>query len=113
MQVLARRYDYTLQKIRDNVLETAEEFAKLGTSAACQADIRIYYRAGDPTYTSYRFDEKVLVTMYANRRRRGDIPTMLFGQGSFSDFFKEDLTAIENQSRPVPLANVTGGGGQQ
>ncbi|QEN16549.1 hypothetical protein ACRDU6_01155 [Mycolicibacterium sp. ELW1] len=112
MEVLAKRYAYTSQKVRDNVLETAEEFARLGTSDACQADIRIYYRAGDPTYTSYSFDDKVVVTLYANRRRRGDVPTMLFGQGSFRDFFKEDLDAISDQSRPVPLADVTGKGGQ-
>jgi hypothetical protein len=107
MRVLAQRYDYTLQRIRENVLETAQEFAKLGTT--CAADIRIYYRAGDPTYTCYSFDDKVLVTLYANRRRRGHVPTLLVGQGTFRDFFKEDLDAIENQSRSVPLADVTGG----
>ncbi|UBV14922.1 hypothetical protein [Mycolicibacterium fortuitum] len=107
MQVLAKRYDYTPQKVRDNVVETTEEFAKLGTAGA---DVRIYYRAGDPTYTSYCFDDKVLVTLYANRRRRGDVPTLLVGQGTFHDFFKEDLTAIENQSTPVALADVIKGG---
>jgi hypothetical protein len=110
MRVLAQRYDSTPQKIRDNVVETAQEFAKLKPLRA--ADIRIYYRAGDPTYTCYHFDDKVLVTLYANRRRRGDVPTLLLGQGTFRDFFKEDLVAIENQSRSVALADVTEGGEQ-
>ena len=104
MRVLAQRYDYTLQKIHDEVCDTTKEFAKLAES--CAADIRIYYRAGDPTYTSYCFDDKVLVTLYANRRRRGDVPTMLVGQGTFRDFFKEDLDAIEKQSKSVALAEV-------
>jgi hypothetical protein len=105
MRVLAQRYDSNPQKVRDNVIETAQEFATLGTS--CAADIRIYYREGDPTYTCYHFDDKVLVTLYANRRRRGDVPTLLFGHGSFREFFKDDLAAIESQSRPVALADVT------
>ncbi|MBB5164947.1 hypothetical protein [Mycobacterium sp. AZCC_0083] len=108
MRVLAQRYDYTLQKIRREVLETTKEFAELAES--CAADIRIYYRAGDPTYTCYYFGDKVLMTLYANRRRRGNVPTLLVGQGTFSDFFREDLDAIENQSRSVALADVTGGG---
>jgi hypothetical protein len=112
MQVLARRYDYPPQKVRYNVLETAEEFAKLGTAASCAADIRIYYRAGDPTYTCYCFDERVLVTLYANRRRRGDIPTLLVGKGTFRDFFKEDLEAVEDQSTSVALGDFTKGAAQ-
>jgi hypothetical protein len=109
MRVLAQRYDSTPQQIRDKIIETAREFATLGTS--CAADIRIYYRAGDPTYTCYHFDDKVLVTLYANRRRRGNVPTMLFGHGSFREFFKEDLAAIESQSKAVALADVTGEAG--
>lgn len=105
MRVLAQRYDSNPERIRDNVIETAQEFATLGTS--CAADIRIYYRTGDPTYTCYHFDDKVLVTLYANRRRRGDVPTLLFGQGSFREFFKDDLAAIEAQSEPVALADVS------
>jgi hypothetical protein len=40
MSVLARRYAYTSEKIRNHVVETVEEFAKLGMS--CAADLRIY-----------------------------------------------------------------------
>lgn len=103
MQILAQRYGYNSAKVRAAVLETTEEFARLGTS--CAADVRIYYRVGDPTYTSYFFDEQVLVTLYANRRRRSNVPTLLLGPGTFCDFFKEDLAAIEHQSTPVALGN--------
>ncbi len=107
MQVLAQRYDYTLEKIRANILETAEEIAKLGIS--CPADIRIYYRPGDPAYTCYRFDEKVLVTLYSHKRERGQVPTVLVKRGTFRDFFMQDLDAIERQSTSVALADLVGG----
>ena len=107
MRVLALRYDYTLDKIRANVRETAEEFSKLAVSSS--ADIRIYYRRGDPTYTCYRFDEKVLVTLYSHKRERSDVPTILVKRGTFRDFFMQDLEAIEKQSTPVPLADLAKG----
>lgn len=103
MRILAQRFDYTPEKIRENVLETAEEFAKLADNT--QADIRIYYRAGDPCYTSYRFDDQVLVTLYSHKRQRGDVPTMLLNKGTFGDFFIEDLKHIKDQSRSVSQAD--------
>ncbi len=107
MGVLAKRYDYSLEKIRGAVREAAEEFAALGKS--CRADIRIYYRTGDPTYTCYHFGDKVLVTLYSNRRARGEVPTILVGQGTLRDFFTQDIAAIEKQSRAVPLDSLVGG----
>jgi len=89
MEVLAKRYDSTPDKIRVAVRETAEEFAKLQASSG--GNIRIYYRPGDPTYTCYHFDDKTLVTLYSNKRARGDVPTLLVGQGTFRDFFTQDL----------------------
>ncbi|ODR07304.1 hypothetical protein BHQ21_09630 [Mycobacterium sherrisii] len=109
MSLLAKRYDYSLEKIRGAVREAAEEFATLGKSKSCRADIRIYYRAGDPTYTCYHFGEKVLVTLYSNKRARGEVPTILVGQGTLRDFFTQDLAAIEKQSRAVPLDDLVGG----
>lgn len=100
MRILGQRYSYTPEKIQENIRETAYEFAKLGSAA--QADIRIYYRAGDPCYTSYRFDDQVLVTLYSHKRERGDVPTMLVKKGSFGEFFTEDLRYIHDQSTPVP-----------
>jgi hypothetical protein len=105
--VLAKRYDYSPGKVRAAVCEAAEEFAKLGKSS--RADIRIYYRAGDPTFTCYHFDDKVVVTFYSNKRARGDVPTILLEQGTLRDFFMQELDAIENQSRPVPLDDLVGG----
>lgn len=99
VKILAMRYASTPEKERDEILDTAREIAKLGKGSA--ADIRIYYRDGDPTYTCYKFDSQVIVSLYANRRDRGKIPVMVFTDGTFHDFFVEDLTAIRDQSVEV------------
>ena len=109
MSALAKRYDYSLDKIRNAIRDAAEEFAVLGKSESCHADIRIYYRAGEPTYTCYHFGDRVLVTLYSNKRARGDVPTFLVGPGTLRDFFTQDLAAIEKQSRAVPLDDLVGG----
>jgi hypothetical protein len=105
MKVLARRYDATVEKVQSNVREMAAAMASL--SKANGADVRIYYRDGDPTFTCYRFDERIVVTLYSNRRDRGDVPTLLMKKGTFHDFFTADLAAIRKQSREIPLSDLT------
>lgn len=107
MRVLAQRYDYTVEKIKANVIEMAEEMARL--SGPDSADVRVYYRAGDPTYTCYRFDDTVLVTLYSHKRQRGSVPTIAVGDGTFKEFFLADLRAIHGQSVEVPLADLQKG----
>ncbi len=107
MKVLAQRFDYTVEKIKENVLEMAQEIAKL--SGPNSADIRIYYRAGDPTFTCYRFDEVILVTLYSHKRERGNVPSFVVGPGTFHEFFTKDLEAIHRQSTAVSLEQLLGG----
>jgi hypothetical protein len=106
MRVLAQRYDYTVEKIKMNIHEMAEEVAKL--SGPSSADIRIYYRAGDPTFTCYRFDDLILVTLYSHKRERGNIPSFVIEGGSFHEFFTKDLQAIHKQSAAVSLESLKG-----
>lgn len=107
MRILAQRFDYTPEKVKGNIIETAIEMARLGERSP--ADIRIYYRAGDPTYTVYRFDERILVTLYSHRRERGDVPALLMTDGTLHDFFVNDLKYIQRQSRPVSLEEISAG----
>lgn len=104
VSILAMRYDSTPEKERGEILDTASEMARLSRNSA--ADIRIYFRDGDPSYTCYRFDSQVIVSLYANRRERGTVPVMSFAEGSFYDFFVEDLSAIRSQSREVPQQDL-------
>ncbi len=107
MKVLAQRYDYTPEKIQASVLEMAHEMATL--SGPDSADIRVYYRAGDPTFTCYRFDETVLVTLYSHKRQRGSVPAIALTDGTFKDYFLAELEAIHGQSVEVPLAGLQKG----
>lgn len=105
VNVLAKRYASPAEKIRESILETARDIASL--SQMGHADIRVYYRKGDPTYTCYKFDNQYVVTLYSNKRERGNVPTMIIGEGSYHEFFSKDMTAIRSQSQEVPLEQLT------
>jgi hypothetical protein len=105
MKVLAQRYGYAVEKVEANVREMATEIASLARVGG--ADIRIYYRSGDPTFTCYRFDDRIVVTLYSNRRERSEVPTLLMKAGTFHEFFTTDLAAIRAQSRAIPLDQLT------
>jgi hypothetical protein len=106
MAVLAERYDYTSEIIKSKVEESARTVAKLSRQGA--ADIRVYYRRGAPTFTCYRFDDTVVVTMYQHKVGRGAIPTLVLGRGTFRDFFESDLAEIVLQSREVGRNELLG-----
>jgi hypothetical protein len=106
MAVLAERYDYTAEIVKSKVEESARAVAKLSREGA--ADIRVYYRRGAPTFTCYRFDDTVVVTLYQHKVGRGAIPTLVMGRGTFRDFFESDLTDIVLQSREVGRNDLLG-----
>jgi hypothetical protein len=105
--ILAQRFAYTPEKVRSRIEEMATEMATLLEPRG--ADVRVYYRAGDPTYTLYKFDRVAVVTVYSNSRQRGDVPALTVTQGSLLSFFEAEIEAIERQSVPVNLADLIGG----
>lgn len=106
MEVLSRRYDSSPEKVRDGILESAREFAKL--AAAQPADVRIYYRDGDPTFTCYRLDDRIVVSLYSHLRDRGPIPVIVVEKGgTFHEFFTNELRAIREQSAEVAPAELS------
>lgn len=107
MAVLAERFDYTAEIIKSKIEESAQAVAKLSRDGS--ADIRVYYRRGAPTFTCYRFDDTVVVTMYQHKVARGAIPTIVMGpRGTFRDFFASDLEEIVSQSREVGRNELLG-----
>jgi hypothetical protein len=105
--VLALRYDSTRDRIKQQITEAASAFAGLRKEGG--ADIRVYYRRGDPTFACYRFDDQIVVTLYSHRRTRGDVPTMLIGPGTLYEFFAGELVAIRGQGELQPSAELSGG----
>lgn len=106
MAVLADRYDYTPEIIKSKITESARAVAKFSRDGV--ADIRVYYRRGAPTFTCYRFDETIVVTLYQHKVARGPIPTFVLGRGTFKDFFASDLTEIVSQGREVGRNELLG-----
>jgi hypothetical protein len=106
MSVLAERFDYTQEIIKSKVEEAARTVAKLSKDGS--ADIRVWYRRGAPTFTCYRFDEQIVVTMYQHKVGRGAIPSLVMQKGTFGGFFTGDLAAIEEQSREVAINDLLG-----
>lgn len=107
MAVLAERFDYTPEIIKSKIVESAKTVAKLSRDGS--ADIRVYYRRGAPTFTCYRFDDTVVVTLYQHRVARGAVPTLVLERGTFKDFFESDLSDIVAQSREVGPNELLGG----
>lgn len=99
MAVLAQRFDYTPEVIRSKIIESAQAVAKISSEG--KADIRVWYRMGAPTFTCYRFDGTVVVTLYAHKLGRGLIPTFVMNKGTLGEFFEGDLDALESQGREV------------
>lgn len=106
MSVLAERFEYTQEIIASKVRESASAVAKI--SRAGNADIRVWYRSGAPTYTCYRFDDTVVVTLYRHEIGRGAIPTLMLKEGTFQDFFVAELDAVVSQGREVGLTELLG-----
>lgn len=108
VSTLSQRYAITGDQIIQQITEAATAFASLRQEGG-GADIRIYYRRGDPTFACYRFDDQIVVTLYSHRRSRGDVPTMLIGAGTLYDFFVSELKAIRSQSEEQPSAELLEG----
>lgn len=104
MRTLARRYQYTPEKVAERVRETARAFASL--SSPTGAKVKIYYRDAEPTHTCYRFDDTLVVTLYTHKRARTQVPAMILEGGSFAEFFQDDLDAAREQGREVPVAEL-------
>lgn len=106
MRVLAQRYATTEDMMAATVTEAADAFATLIKPGG--ADVRVYYRKGDPTFACYRFDRKIVATLYSHSRTRGDIPTFVLSGGTLFDFFANELQVVRTQSTSVPSSDKSG-----
>ena len=106
MTVLAARFEYTPEVIKQKIYESARTVAKISRDGS--ADIRVRFRPGAPTFTCYRFDNTVVVTLYTHQVGRGAIPTLVLEGGTISEFFKNDIHGMKAQGREVGLNELLG-----
>ena len=97
---LAERFSLTEFQMIDRITQARKDFEALSKPGG--ADVFVYYRIGDSLFSAYRFDRTAIVTLYAHRRERGGVPTIVCSEpGSLYDFVREDIDAIQKQSRLV------------
>lgn len=97
---LADRFTLGEQGLKDAIQESRDYFVRLADGA--RADVRVYHRAGDHTFSCYRFDKTAVLTMHTHTRSRTNVPTFVCRDGgSLYEFVRAEFRAIEEQSQQI------------
>jgi hypothetical protein len=95
---LAQRFAMTEADVQTRIRTARAEFA--GLQQAGGGEVRVHYHSGDPLFSCYRFDRTAILTLYSHTRTRTNVPTIVCRDGgTLYDFVREELRAIEDQSR--------------
>ena len=106
---MARRFACTTADVQDKIVATTKAFDGYRQMADPTAGIDVRFRAGIPTFTYYRFDQHMVITMYSNRRdRTSEVPIIQITGGRLAKFLRDDFEAMLEQSQPADLSVVTG-----
>ncbi len=96
-QTLTTRFNMTTQALQAAVKEAREAY--LAMRAPDGARISVFKRAGDHTFSCYRFDTVAVLALYRHKKARGNVPTLVLNKGgALYDFVDEELAAIHEQS---------------
>lgn len=102
MDALAKRFYTTKEVVRERVLEATRRYQSLRKKGG--ADIRVYYRDGEPVYAGYLFDSDLVVTLYTHRKAKvADVPVIRVRGGDLVEFVKDDFEEIFRIGTEVPL----------
>lgn len=93
---IARRTDHSKEAIQERILLAKDEFYHLRTEGA---NITVWFLPRVPLFSFYRFDHRVLLSLYSHRREqklgRIHVPAFLLeGNGSLAQFIQEDFDAM-------------------
>lgn len=109
MDVLADRFNMAADDLKTTVREAIREFSKLRTEGG--GDVEVHVRAGDAVFSCYRFDSRAVFTTYSHsKERRTSVPTFVLSTGKLYKFVRDELEAIESQSRRVFPKEESGDG---
>ncbi|MFF4625844.1 hypothetical protein [Nonomuraea jabiensis] len=97
---LADRFSMDAADLVNAIKESRREFVGLATAG--KAKIEVYYRKGDVVFSCYRFDQTAILVLYSHSRKRSQVPTIVCrAGGSLYRFIRDELAAIEEQSKLV------------
>lgn len=106
MEALAKRFNTTKDVVQDRVREATDRYLALRRPKG--ADVRVYYRDGEPVYAGYLFDSELVVTLYTHRRAKvSTVPVIQCRGGELVDFVKADLTEVFKISSEVPTTGAS------
>lgn len=104
---IARRTNHSTQAIQERILLAKDEFCHLQTQGA---NITVWFLPLVPLFSFYRFDQKMILSLYSHRREqklgRIHIPAFLLEKnGSLFQFIQADFDAMvdsqQGLARPV------------
>lgn len=79
---LSIRVNKTVDGIRERILEARKDFSQLRVrNANSGAYIEIWYIAVSPTYTLFKFDKAVVMSLYSYLRIKGGVPHIVAMKG--------------------------------
>jgi len=108
LQVLAESFSDTEEKLLGRVNEAIKDYQDIASGA--KGRLRIYTWEGDHMFSGYRFDHKVILTLYSHTRRRQSVPTFSCVSGPLYNFVNDEIETIVNLSNVVFDTEATGGG---
>lgn len=99
--LLAGRFNITPQELRRRIHATRDDYQALRTTDGANIDLR--YRAGDRTFSLYRFDDTAVISFYSHTRSRtANIPVLVCRRpGALYDFATDEWKAILRDSHPA------------
>ena len=70
-------------------------------------NVKIYLFDKYPTYTFYRFDNKIIFAMYPTTKRKKNVPTFKSNaSGQFGKFVLDDIEMLKTSLSPIPESEL-------
>ncbi len=93
---LARRFNYTEDKMKRLIRETETYFRNLSKSAGANgAQIDIWFLPAAPLFSFYRFDRVGILALYTHRRELVSVPTFVCEMGgTLYDYIRKEFKAM-------------------
>lgn len=102
---LARRFGYSASDLDGRIQEAEKFFDELSNSAVPGATIEVHRFPHSHLYTLYRFDDRIVVTMYFHRGR-GTVPLLEVARGGLLfEEFRSDFEHSWEHSSPGVAEN--------
>jgi hypothetical protein len=100
---LARRFNYSDDKVRDLIREAEEYFENLRPSKSSSgAKIEIWFLPATPVFSFYRFDDIAVLALLSHRRQLVEVPSFVCEKGgTLYNFIRQEFDFMISQARPA------------